>query len=71
MTDIEFSEWYFLFLTPSDNETGQADLTLNTRPSTAGEVTESLSAKLKLQSSEFRIISIEEYDVRIYFYNVN
>ena len=67
MTDIEFSEWYFLFLTPSNNETGQADLTLNTRPSTARDVTENLSGKLKVQSSDFRIISIEEYEVRIYF----
>ena len=74
MTDIEFSDWYFLFLTPSNNETGHAHtetdlkssnkLTMAPRATTAKEVTESLSKKLNVPSSEFSIISIEEYRVR-------
>ena len=67
MTDIEFSEWYFLFLTPVNNQTAHTDLTQTTRASAAREVTESLSRKLKVQTSEFRIISIEEYAVGKYF----
>ena len=67
MTDIEFSEWYFLFLTPVNNQTANTDLTQKTRASAARELTESLSRKLKVQTSEFRIISIEEYAVGKHF----
>ena len=75
MTDIEFSDWYFLFLTPTYNDNnGQAQtsntntanpnkLTLTALKSTSKEVAESLSEKLSVPASEFSIISIEEYQV--------
>ena len=77
MTDIEFSDWYFLFLTPTyndhndNNELGPSKLatanphklTLSDLKSTSIEVAESLSEKLSVPASEFSIISIEEYQV--------
>ena len=75
MTDIEFSDWYFLFLSPFNSENnGSVPLSLKAtppRPSTAREITESLSEKLKVPQEEFSIISIEEYRVRIYLYKTD
>ena len=75
MTDIEFSDWYFLFLSPSNSENnGSLPLSHKAtppRPSTAREITESLSEKLKVPQEEFSIISIEEYRVRIYLYKTH
>jgi len=67
MTDIEFSDWYFLFLSPTENRTDVGEITgprekLPTPSSSVSdEVTRSLSEKLRVPVSQFRVGSLEQY----------
>ena len=70
MTDIEFSDWYFLFLSPTENRTDVGELTgpreklPSPSSSVSDEVTRSLSEKLRVPASQFRVGSLEQYRVR-------
>ena len=73
MTDIEFSDWYFLFLSPvTENRTDVGALTQpgeklpNPSSSVSDEVTRSLSEKLRVPVSQFRVGTLEQYRVRFY-----
>lgn len=67
MTDIEFSDWYFLFLSPTENKTDVEEITgpreklRNPSSSVSDEVTGSLSEKLGVPVSQFRVGSLEQY----------
>ena len=79
MTDIEFSDWYFLFLSPSNNKTdvenlsksgfqdqlekNPAKLSASAASSVSKEVSGSLAEKLQVPVSQFRISSVEQYKV--------
>ena len=69
MTDIEFSDWYFLFLSPIENKTDVEEITgpreklQNPSSSVSDEVTRSLSEKLGVPVSQFRVGSLEQYQV--------
>ena len=74
MTEIEFSDWYFLFLSPSRNKsdfegTSSSQVSRNFEKletpssSVSDEVTRSLSEKLKVPASHFRVSSVEQYRV--------
>ena len=70
MTDIEFSDWYFLFLSPTENKTDVEEITgpreklRNPSSSVSDEVTGSLSEKLGVPVSQFRVGCLEQYQVR-------
>lgn len=74
MTEIEFSDWYFLFFSLSNNRTeaenprgfqvlGHSEKLETPSSSVSDEVTRSLSEKLKVPVSEFRVSSVEQYRV--------
>ena len=70
MTDIEFSDWYFLFLSPTENRTDVGEITgpreklPSPSSSVSDEVTRSLAEKLGVPISQFRVGSLEQYQVR-------
>ena len=77
MTEIEFSDWYFLFFSLFNNRSesgatenprgfqvlGHSEKLETPSSSVSDEVTRSLSEKLKVPVSEFRVSSVEQYRV--------
>ena len=74
MTDIEFSDWYFLFLSPDNSTTApvsprsEAPLpspssSSSSSSSVSVEVTSSLAEKLHVPASQFSVSSVEQYRV--------
>ena len=70
MTEIEFSDWYFLFLSPDNSTTApvsprsEAPLPASSSSSSvSAEVTSSLADKLHVPASQFSVSSVEQYRV--------
>ena len=73
MTEIEFSNWYFLFLSPRNKTDAEvlstSQVSRNSeKPETqsssvSDEVTRSLSEKLQVPASMFLVSSVEQYRV--------
>ena len=73
MTEIEFSDWYFLFLSPDNSTTApvsprsEAPLpsssSSSSSSSVSAEVTSNLAEKLHVPASQFSVSSVEQYRV--------
>ena len=73
MTEIEFSDWYFLFLSPDNSTTApvsprsEAPLpsssSSSSSSSVSAEVTSSLAEKLHVPASQFSVSTVEQYRV--------
>ena len=72
MTEIEFSDWYFLFLSPDNSTTApvsprsEAPLPSSSSSSSSSvsvEGTSSLAEKLHVPASQFSVSSVEQYRV--------
>ena len=71
MTEIEFSDWYFLFLSPDNSTTApvsprsEAPLpsSSSSSSSVSAEVTSSLAEKLQVPASQFSVSSVDQYRV--------
>ena len=72
MTEIEFSDWYFLFLSPDNSTTAPVsprseaplpDSSSSSSSSVSAGVTSSLAEKLHVPASQFSVSSVEQYRV--------